>query len=93
MVFTRPAIASISGREAQVEEQDLVFRVVGDPHDLVGVQARVQRVQHGPGARRGVVQLHVTVAVPGQRGHAVAEADAALGQRVGHAPGPAAISR
>ena len=64
-------------QEGQVEEQDLVFGMVGDPDHLVGMQARVQRVQHGARARHRVVQLHVAVAVPGQRGDAVAEADAA----------------
>jgi hypothetical protein len=71
-------------QEGQVEEQDLVFGMVGDPDDLVRVQARVQRVQHGARARHGVVQLHVAVAVPRQRRDPVAEADAAGGEGVGH---------
>ena len=33
-------------QEGQVEEQHLVLGMVGDPHHLVGVQARVERVQH-----------------------------------------------
>ncbi|MDT4872364.1 hypothetical protein FQZ97_1075420 [compost metagenome] len=34
-------------QEGQVEEQDAVFCVVGDPFHLVRMQARVQRVQYG----------------------------------------------
>ena len=64
-------------QEGQVEEQDLVFGMVGDPDDLVGMQARVERVQHRARAGDRVVQLQVAVAVPGQRGDAVAELDAA----------------
>ena len=74
IVFTRAAMASISGRKRQVEEQHLVFGVVGDPHDLVRMQARVERVQHRARARHRVVQLHVAIAVPRQRRDAVAEA-------------------
>jgi len=33
-------------QERQVEEEDLVLGVVGDVDDLVGMQTRVQRVQH-----------------------------------------------
>jgi hypothetical protein len=59
-------------QEGHVEAQHLVFGVVGDVGDLVGVQARVDGVQHRAHAADRVVQLHVAVAVPGQRGHAVA---------------------
>ena len=34
------------GQEGHVKAQDLIFRVVGDPGDLLGVQARVDGVQH-----------------------------------------------
>ena len=34
------------GQEGHVEAQHPVFGVVGDPGDLVGVQARVEGVQH-----------------------------------------------
>jgi hypothetical protein len=71
-------------QEGQVEEKDLVLGMVGDPDDLVRVQARVERVQHGARTRHRVVQLHVAVAVPRQRRDAVAELDALRGERVGH---------
>ena len=54
------------GQEAEVEKHHLVFSVVGDVDHLVGVQARVQCLQHGSRAADAEVQLHVAVAVPGQ---------------------------
>jgi hypothetical protein len=84
-VFVRCGHGGDQRQEGEVEEQHLVFGVVGDVGDLVGVQARVDGVQHRARARHRVVQLHVAVAVPGQRGHAVAHLDAQTRQRVGHA--------
>ena len=71
-------------QEGQVEEQRLVFGVVGDVDDLVRVQARVERVQHRARARHRVVELHVAMAVPGQRRDAVAALDAEAGKGVRH---------
>ncbi|MCY1501317.1 hypothetical protein D9M68_353840 [compost metagenome] len=72
-------------QEVQVEEEDTVLRVRGDPHQLVGVQPRIERVQHAarPGDR--VIQLHVPVAIPGQRGHRRAGRHVERAQRVGQA--------
>ncbi len=70
------------GQEGQVKAHDAVFRVVDDPRHLVGVQARVDRVQHAARAADAEVHLHVAVAVPGQRGHAVAGLQAQAVQRV-----------
>jgi hypothetical protein len=74
-------------QKGQIEEQDLVFGVVGDPDHLVRMQARVQRVQHGTRTGHRVVQLHVAVAIPCQRSDAVSELDTAHGQGIGHAAG------
>jgi hypothetical protein len=78
-------------QEGHVEEQHLVFGVVGDVGDLVRVQARVHGVQHRARAADREVQLHVAVAVPGQRGDAVAGLDASAAsalatrrERAGH---------
>ena len=72
------------GQEAHVKTQHRVFGVVGDPDDLVWVQARVQRVQHFARAAHAKVQLHVSVTVPRQRGHAVAEVELQAIEGVGH---------
>ncbi|MNH23618.1 hypothetical protein D3C79_835230 [compost metagenome] len=72
-------------QEGQVEEEHAVLGVVGNPLHLVGMQARVQRVQHGTRAGYGVVQLHVAIAVPGERADAVTKADAERGERIGQA--------
>jgi hypothetical protein len=70
-------------QEGQVEEQHLVVGVVDDVGDLFRVQAGIDRVQHGAGARDAVIQFEVPVAVPGQRGHPVAHGDAQAVQRIG----------
>ncbi len=57
--------------------------MIADPHDLVGVQARIERVQHSARPGHRVVQLEVAVAVPGDRAHAVAVHDAERGERPG----------
>ena len=72
IVLTRSTIASTKRQEGHVEEERLVFGVVGDVDDLVGMQARIERVQHGARARHRVVELDVAIAVPGQRRDALA---------------------
>jgi hypothetical protein len=73
--------------EGQVEEHDLVFGMVRDVSDLVREQARVDGVDHRPGAGGGVVDLEMPVAVPGERGDPVVHAHAERFQSVGKAPG------
>ena len=65
--------------------QHLVLGVVDDPGDLVGVQARVDGVQHAARARDAVEELQVAVAIPGQRGHPLGECQLIGVERVGHA--------
>ena len=60
-------------QEGHVEAQHLVFGVVGDPGDLVRMQARIDGVQHAPGAADAEVHFQVAIAVPGQGGDAVGE--------------------
>ena len=71
-------------QEGQVEEERLVLGVVGDVDDLVGMQSRVERVQDRARSRHRVVELHVAMAVPGQRRDAVAALDAETGKGVRH---------
>ena len=73
-------------QKAQVKTQHLVFRVVGNPRDLVRVQAWVDGVQHPARATDAVIQLEVAVTIPRQRGNAVAEAEIQAVQRFGHLP-------
>ncbi|MNN14427.1 hypothetical protein D3C81_1274900 [compost metagenome] len=70
-------------QEGEIEEEDAVLGVVGDPFHLVRMQAWVQRVEHGTRAGYGVVQLHVAVAIPGKRGDAVTKADAERSECIG----------
>ena len=83
--FGAPGHGLDQRQESHVEEQHLVFGVVGDVDDLVRVQPRVQSVQHDARAADAEVQLHVAVAVPGQCGHAFTLLNTQRGQRVGHA--------
>ena len=71
-------------QEGLVEDQHLVFSVIGDPGNLLRVQARIDRVQHRADPHRAIPGGHVTFGVPAQRGHPVAHADAAVQQRIGH---------
>ena len=58
-------------QEAQVETQHLVLGVVDDPGDLLREQPRVDGVAHQARAGRGVIDLEMAVAVPGQRADTV----------------------
>ena len=70
-------------QKAHVKKQYLVFGVIGDPGDLVRVQARIQGVQHAPAATHAEIQFQMAVAVPGQRGNPVAEGQVQCLQRIG----------
>ena len=75
-------------QEGQVEEQQPVLRVVDDVRDLVRMQARIDRVQHGAGTGDGVIQLQVPVAVPGQRADTLPHRDALLAEHTGQPARP-----
>jgi hypothetical protein len=74
-------------QEGRVESEVRVAGVVDDPRDLLRMQPRIDRVDHRAHAADAVVQLHVPVTVPGERGDAVADADARARQRVGKSAG------
>ena len=59
-----------------VDEERAVGGVVDDVGQLVGVQARVERVHHRAAQRHGEVELQVAVLVPAERRDAVAGLDA-----------------
>ena len=69
-------------QKAQVKTQHLVFGVVGYPGNLVRVQARVDGVEHAARTTHTVVQLEMAVAVPGERGYAVAKCELQAIQRI-----------
>ena len=82
-------------QQRAVDEDDVVFGVVGDVDQLLGEQPDVEGVQHPAGARCGEVELEVRGGVPAEGrdaavgGHAQgverrrepADADGALGDR------------
>jgi hypothetical protein len=70
-------------QEGRIEAQVLVLGMVDDVRQLLGMQARIDRVQHRAGTGDRVIRFHVAVAVPGQRGHALAHRHAEPAERVG----------
>ncbi len=71
--------------EGQVHQHHAVFRMVGDPGDLLGEEARVQRVVDRADAGDAVPDLEVPPGVPGDRADAIAEFDPVLLQPLGDA--------
>jgi len=59
-----------------VEAQNLGLGMVDDIADLFGIKPGVHRMQHGPHARNGEIQLQMPMRVPGQRCHPVTRLDA-----------------
>jgi hypothetical protein len=71
-------------QEAEIGEDDPVFSVVDDVAELLGEQARVERVADRPDAHDPVPGLDMAAGVPGQRRDPVARQDAEPQQGVGH---------
>ncbi len=67
-------------REARIDEQHGVLRVVDDVADLLVGKADVDGVQHRAHARHGEVRLLVLLGVPGEGRHPVALANAEVPQ-------------
>ena len=64
--------------EHLVDEQDAVAGVLGDVREVVGVEAKVQRVRDHAAGREAEVRLEVLVVVPAERPDAVAVAEPEL---------------
>ena len=77
------------GRKGQVGEDDLVASMVGDPQDLIRMQAGIERMADRPHAHNAIPNLDMIGCVPGQRADAIAKPDAQGLQGVGHLFGPA----
>ena len=69
-----------------IEEQHPVLRVVDDIGQLIGKQARVDRVQDKARAGNAVVQLQMAAVVPGQCSDPVLRLQSQLIQRRAHSP-------
>ena len=80
---------STIGSRLRSTKIDLVLGVVGDVGDVLGRQARVERVQHRADAGDAEIELEVAVGVPGDGADAVAELDAQTLQRLGELLGRA----
>ena len=71
-------------QEAHVKAHHFVFGVVGNPNNLVWVQAWVEGVNHAATAAHPKIQLQMPVAIPRQGGHPCALAHLPLIQGIGH---------
>ena len=75
-----------------VDDEEAVLGMAGDPADLVGRKAQVQRVHHPARRRNAEIALEMRVVVPAQRGDAVALLQSGGEQRGGElARAPAEI--
>jgi len=83
--------ALYGGHQVRVDEQGHVLGMVEHVGDVVVGQPDVHRMQHGPDARHGEIQLHVPVGVPAERGHFVARAYAQPPQGIGQLPHALAV--
>jgi hypothetical protein len=70
--------------KGQINEQDLIFRMIYDVGHLFTRQARVNCMAHCPHARDGVIQLKMPIPVPGQCRDTVARLHTKRAQGVGH---------
>ncbi len=73
--------------EDGIEAHIGVFGVVHDVTQLLGKQARIDRVQHEPRAGDAIVDFEMAIGVPGERRDAVARVQAKALQRMGEPPG------
>ncbi len=76
--------------EGGIEEQRLIFGVVGDIDQLIEEQPRVQRVIDPADAGDAVPRLDMTRGVPRHRGDAVAQGEAGTVERMRHPASAAA---
>ena len=71
-----------------VDEHDAIVRVVDDEAELVGMEAKVERVKDAAGQWDAEVGLEMLIVVPCERGNPVAGTDPELLQRPRQTPGP-----
>ena len=79
--------------KSEIRHDHAVFRMIDDPGDLLGKQARIDRVVDGADAGDAVPGFQVAPGIPGQRRHAVAELDAVALEPLRHAQGTRADFR
>src|SRR5690554_7868719 len=62
--------------------------MIDDVLDLLAIQARVYRMQHGAHTRDGKVKLEMAMGIPCQRRYPITRLDAQLLERLSQFPGP-----
>src|SRR5271155_868878 len=74
-------------REIGIEEDETVLGMVDDVDELLGKQARIDRMQDAAGAGHPIIKLEMSPRIPGKRGDAFAWADPKRGESIGDALG------
>ncbi len=69
--------------EDRVEEHIGVLRMMHDVLKLIGEQPRIDGVEHAPRGGDAIIEFEMAAAVPGERGDAIARADAERAKRIG----------
>ena len=70
----------VERQQAFVEDEHPVCRIVHDVGEIIGVQAKVQRVQDRPDRRNGEIRLEVFLARPRKGRHTIAGLDSEIVQ-------------
>ena len=72
--------------KGSIREENAILRVGHDERDVLRRQARVHRMADRAHAGDAIIEFEVTEIVPGERRHAIPEADAELSQRARQPP-------
>ena len=70
--------------KGQVDKNKAIFSVVDDVHQLLGKQARINGVQHRTVSGDSVVQLEMTVVIPGQGSNALTVLNVEFFKQIGY---------
>jgi hypothetical protein len=73
-------------RKGRIREENGILRVGHDERNVLRRQARIHRVTDRAHAGDAIIEFEMTEIVPGERRHAIPEADAELSQRAGQPP-------
>ena len=81
MLDTRRHRHLVELRQAGIDDDHPVPGMLDDMREIAGVQANVQRVEHGPHRGHRKVRFQVLTTVPGQRRDTIAGTDAEIPER------------
>ena len=83
MFGQRPAMLLDQRRESAIEEEHPVFGMIDDVNQLLEMQARIAGMDDQAAARHRIINLNVTVIVPGEGADRGARRQSQVGEGVG----------